>query len=53
MVGPIYSMGPKLPHPPGGRCMPNRCYCRCCPSYVPLPATAPPAEPPTKRTTKK
>lgn len=25
-----------LPHPPGGRCMPNRCYCRGCPSYIPI-----------------
>lgn len=24
------------PHPPGGRCMPNRCYCGGCPGYVPI-----------------
>lgn len=23
-------------HPPGGRCMPNRCYCQRCPGYVPI-----------------
>lgn len=29
----------RLPHPPGGRCMPTRCYCGACASYVPLSAT--------------
>lgn len=27
---------PLTGHPPGGRCMPLRCYCRECPHYVPL-----------------
>jgi hypothetical protein len=29
----------RTPHPPGGRCMPNRCYCGQCASYVPLSST--------------